>query len=201
VLSFFAAAFPAAAGSMVQPEAEHAPAAGHEAAAGEAAHAEGESLGAFLSRIGNFVLLAGGLYYLLRSPIGQYLDRRGREVRSDLQDAATLRAEAAARLAEIDEKVKALPAEIERLKARGREEVAAERLRIRQTAEAERHRLVEQTGREIDRQLLIARRDLTEYAADLAVGAARARLPGELSEQEQLRLVDRYAAQVGERHE
>lgn len=43
--------------------------------AGEAAaeHGEehGESLWAFLSRIANFVILAGGLVYLLRSPLGR----------------------------------------------------------------------------------------------------------------------------------
>jgi F-type H+-transporting ATPase subunit b len=193
---------PAGSWASQQPEpavGEHGPTG--EQGGGEAAHAEGESLGAFLSRIGNFVLLAGGLYYLLRSPLGRYLDRRGQEIRADLHNAANLRAEAAARLAEIDQKLRALPGEIDVLKARGREEVAAEQLRIREAAEIERRRLVEQTSREIDRQLQIARRDLTEYAADLAVGVARGRLFRELGQEEQLRLVDRYSTQVGGRSE
>jgi F0F1-type ATP synthase membrane subunit b/b' len=195
---------PAAA---VQPPHE-APATGaahgdqHDAASGEAhGEAHGESLGAFLSRIGNFLLLAGGLYYLLRSPVKRYLDSRGQQIRSDLHSAAELRTQAMARMADIDARLKALPGELEALKARGKEEVAAEQVRIKQAAEAERQRLVEQTRREIDRQLQIARRDLTEFTADLAVGVARTRLSQGLSPADQQRLVDRYVAGVGGRHE
>jgi F-type H+-transporting ATPase subunit b len=181
------------------PPAHAAPAAESGHGSEEAAH--GESLWSFLSRIANFAILAGGLYYLLRSPLGRYLDARSQQIRSDLEHAAETRAEAASRLAEIDARLKALPRELEALKARGEAEVAAEGARIRQAAEAERVRLIEQTRREIDRQLQIARRDLTAHAADLAVGVARSRLSRELTEEQQLRLIDRYVAQVETRHE
>lgn len=176
---------------------------GHDAAAehaGEEAHEE--SLGAFLSRVANFLILAGGLYYLLKSPIRDYLDGRGQQIRGDVQQAAQLRADAARQVADIGARLNALPGEIEALKQRGKDEIALEQARIKQAAEVERQRLVEQTRREIDRQLQIARRDLTAHAADLAVAAARERLVRELRPDDQLRLVDRYAAQVGGgRHE
>ena len=67
--------------SAAQPQAEHAPPAaaagqtGKEAAAEPAAEGEGghESPWALPARIFNFALLAGGLFYLLRSPLMGYL--------------------------------------------------------------------------------------------------------------------------------
>jgi F-type H+-transporting ATPase subunit b len=197
-----AAAQPAAhETAAAQPEHTPAPMAHDIAEAEHGAAEHGESLWSFLSRIANFIILAGGLYYLLRSPLGRYLDARGQQIRSDLEHAATTRTEAAARLAQIEARMKVLPQEIEALKARGREEIAAEQVRIRQAAEAEQRRLVDQTRREIDRQLQIARRELGTYAADLAVGVARARLERELTVDQQARLIDRYVEQVGTAHE
>jgi F-type H+-transporting ATPase subunit b len=163
--------------------------------------AHGESLWALIARVANFLVLAGGLYYLLRNPLGRYLQARSEQIRSDLATAAETRREAAARLKQVEERLRVLPAEIAALEARGREEIAAEEARIAQAAEVERQRLIEQTRREIERQLLTARRALAEHAADLAVGVARARLERELTPEEQMRLIDRYVAQVRTRHD
>jgi F-type H+-transporting ATPase subunit b len=157
---------------------------------------------AFLARLANFAILAGGLYYLLRRPTAGYLDARSQQIRSDLDYAAQTRTDASARLREIGERLKALPGELEAMRSRGREEAAAEEARLKRVAEAERQRLVEQTRREIDRQLQLARRDLTGHAADLAVAVARTRLTHELTDPAlQARLVDRYVSQVGGRDE
>ena len=48
------------------------------------------------------------------------------------------------------QKMAALPGELEALRKTGADEVAAEEARIRQAAEAERARLIEQSTREID---------------------------------------------------
>lgn len=177
------------------------PGAHGEAAAHGEGEAHGESLLAFLSRIANFVILAGGLYYLLAPPIRKYLDARGEQIRSDLRHAAETKAQATRSLGEIEARLKTLPAELEALKTRGQEEIAAEQVRLAKATEGERARLVDQTRREIDRQLQIARRDLTEHAADLAVGVARARLTREMTVEDQMRLVDRYVGEIGGRRE
>ena len=66
----------------------------------------------------------------------------------------------------------ALPAELETLRQQGAEDVKAEQARIAAAAVHERERLLEQTRREIDMRLRIAKRELTEHAAQL-VGAGR----------------------------
>ena len=182
---------PAAADAHAAPQGGHGEAAGH---GGEEHH--GESPLAFASRIANFLILAGGLWYLLRTPLSNHLVNRGTQIRADLVSARETSAAAAAQLAEIDKKLQALPGEIETLKARGKQEIAAEETRIRQTAEAERHRLIEQTRREVDLQVRLAKRELTEHAADLAVSLATQKIKQTMTPDDQTRLVDRYVTQM-----
>ena len=194
-----------AAAPAAQPQGEHAPpaaaephgqtAAGEHAAAGEGEHG-GESPWALPARIFNFAILAGGLYYLLKSPLIGYLTQRGIHVRSELTSAATLRKEAAAQLAAVEAKMQALPGEIDALKRRGAEEIAAEEARIAGLAEAERQRLIEQAKREIEMQLRIAERDLKTRAGELAVEVATARVTRAITAADHQRLVDQYVEQV-----
>jgi F-type H+-transporting ATPase subunit b len=180
---------PAAEGS-----AKAAAAHGEAAAEGEGGH--GESPWAMIARLFNFAILAGGLFYLLRSPLMGFLEQRGTAVRSDLKKAAELKKEAGAQIEEIDAKLKALPAEIEALKSRGADEIKAEEARIHALAEAERRRLLDQAKREIETQLRIAERDLKKRAGELAVSVATERVKRTITAGDQARLVDRYVSQV-----
>jgi len=178
------------------PQGAHGEAAGH---GGQEHH--GESTLAFLSRVANFVILVGGLGYLLRKPFAAHILNRGQQIRADLVSARETSAAAAAQLAEIDKKLQALPGEIETLKARGKQEIAAEEGRIRQAAEAERHRLIEQTRREVDLQVRLAKRELTEHAADLAVSLATQKIKQAITPDDQARLVDRYVTEMRKAHD
>jgi F-type H+-transporting ATPase subunit b len=168
---------------------------------GDHGEGHGESLGSFLSRIANFLILAGGLFYLLRSPLAKYLDSRAHQIKADLVTAGETRKAAAEELAQIESRMQQLPGEIEALKARGVQEVQAEQERIRQAAAVERERLLEQARREIDGQLAGARRVLKQDAADLAVNVARRRIEHEITDADRARLVDRYVAQVKTAHD
>ena len=171
---------------------EPAVADGHTA---EEEHAEG--IWPTVARLFNFGLLVGVLVYFLRSPIASYLSSRSDQIRSALVQASAMRASAEAQLAEIEARMKALPAELATLRAQGKQEVVAEEARIRAAAEAERERLLEHMRRDIDLQVRIARRALMEEAAALAVGVARERIVRQITADDQLRLVDRYTAQLG----
>ena len=144
----------------------------------------------------NFGLLVGALVYFLRAPVAGYLASRSSQIRQDLVTAAEMRAAATAQLAEIEKRMQALPAELEALKRQGAEDVKAEQLRIAETAAVERTRLLEQTRREIDTRMRIAKRELTEQAAALAVGVAETRIRRTITPDDQMRLVDRYASQL-----
>ncbi len=187
----------AAGGTLGQPSAPAHPAAAAEspssAAEGEGSH---ESPWALPARLFNFALLAGGLFYLLRSPLMVYLSQRGTQVRSELTNAASLRKEASAQLAAVEARIQALPGEIDALKRRGAEEIRAEEERIASSAEAERRRLLDQAKREIQMQLRVAERDLKTRAAELAVEVATARVKRTITTADHERLVDQYVSQV-----
>jgi F-type H+-transporting ATPase subunit b len=168
---------------------------------GEAAEEEhGSGWLALIAKIVNFSILVFILTYYLRAPIAAYLASRSTQIRHALVTAAETRATASRQLEEIAARLKALPAELEALKARGAEEIAAERVRIEQAAEAERQRLLEQARREIEARWRIARRELLEHAAELAVQVASKRIRTSITPEDHARLVDRYAAQLSEAH-
>jgi F-type H+-transporting ATPase subunit b len=161
----------------------------------EAAEHE-EGLLPVVARLVNFAILIGTLVYLLRSPLATYLKDRGTQIRSDLINAAELKRTAAAQLEEIDRKMKALPGELEALRAQGAQEIAAEETRIRAAAGAERDRLLDQARRDIDQHVKVAERELVNHAADLAVGVAAERIKRSITDDDQRRLADRYVQQL-----
>lgn len=183
--------------TVAQPPAQEPHAAvqtGQRAGAAEGEH--GEGIWPVVFRLANFAILVGTLMYLLRRPFATYLQNRGTQIRRDLVEAEALRKHAQAQIAAIEEKLKALPGEIDALRARGAEEIAAEEARIRAAAEIERERLLEHARREIELQVRVAKQELMREAAVLAVGVAGERIKKHLTPETHLRLVDRYADQV-----
>jgi F-type H+-transporting ATPase subunit b len=169
----------------------------HEAeATSEAPHEQ--TLLQTVAKVANFAILAGVLVYYLKTPVRTYLVSRTTAIRQDLVTASEMRASAAAQLAEIARKLQSLPAELAALKAQGEQDVAAEQARIAQAAAVERERLIQQTRREIEMRLRVARRELTEHAAQLAVRIAEERIKRTITLEDQVRLVDRYTAQLRE---
>ena len=176
-------------------DAHGAPGAGHGT---EAAHAE--TIWPTIARLFNFAVLVGGLVYFLRSPLAAHLASRTQQIRGGLEAARETTATATAQLAEIDRRLQSLPAELEALRARGVEEIAAEERRIQAKAETERKRLVDEMQRDVDVRVRVARQALAEHAADLAVGLAADRVRQTITDADQARLIDRYATQVKDIH-
>jgi F-type H+-transporting ATPase subunit b len=170
----------------------------------EEVHAEGhsQSIGDMLLGMGwplaNFAIFIYVLYRFGNKPFKEYLASRSSSIRKDLVDAAELRSTATAQLATIEQKLQALPGELATLRTRGAEEIKAEEQRIAAQATADRDRLLEQTRREIDLQVRLAKKDILEHAANISVGLATDRIKKEVTPADQDRLVDRYLQQVKE---
>jgi F-type H+-transporting ATPase subunit b len=174
-------------------QGEHAP---------EEAEHHDESIGGMILGMGwpvaNFIIFVGILYYFLNQPLRDYLAARGTAIRKDLVEAAQLRAAANDQLAQIEAKLQALPGELSALRARGADEIKSEEQRIAQQAAADRDRLLEQTRREIDLQVRLAKKEILEHAANLSVQLATDRIRKDVTPADQERLVDRYLSQVKE---
>ena len=150
--------------------------------------------------VANFIIFVGVLYYFLNRPVRDYMATRSSTIRKDLVEAAELRAAAAAQLAAIEQKLQALPGELSALRTRGAEEIKLEEQRIAAQAAADRDRLLDQTRREIDLQVRLAKKAILEHAADLSVQLATERITKEVTPADHARLVDRYLSQVKEKH-
>jgi len=174
-----------------------APAAGDHAAAGaEAEHAEEAGWFETGAKLFNFVLLVAILVHFLRRPIANYLVDRSQQIRHALVEAKATREQASADLAAIATRLRALPAELDALTARGAEEVKMEQARIKALAATERARVLSQTRREIDQQYRLSRRALLHETAEQAATIARARIERDITPADQTRLIDRYLQQV-----
>lgn len=180
---------------------EAGPAAGERAAPAQGEHAasgeHGNPVVGMIARLFNFAILAGTLVYFLKSPIAQHLADRGAQIRGDLVKASDMRTSAEAQMAGVEQRMAALPGELDALRKAGAEEVAAEEARIRQAADAERARLLDQARREIASQLKLAERNLTAHTADLAVAVAARRVRAAMTSEDQVRLVDQYLGRMG----
>ena len=168
----------------------------HPPAAEGKQEAEHHPIRDMVAKLFNFAILVGALVYFLRAPIAGYLASRDTEIRQELVTAAEMRTTATAQLAEIDRKMAALPAELEALRRQGADDVKSEQARIAAAAVQERDRLLDQTRREIEMRLRIAKRELTEHAAQLSVQVAEERIRRSITAEDQIRLVDRYATQL-----
>jgi len=146
--------------------------------------------------VANFIIFVGVIYYFGNGPLKEYLATRSATIRKDLVEAAELKAAATAQLATLEQKLQALPGELATLRARGAEDIVAEEQRIAAAAEADRERLLDQTRREIDLQVRLAKKDILEHAADLSVQLATERIKKETTQADQDRLVENYLKQV-----
>lgn len=170
--------------------------------AAEGGHHE-QSIGEMILGMGwpvaNFIIFVGVIYYFGNGPMKEYLATRSATIRKDLVEAAEIKAAATAQLAAVEQKLQALPGELSALRTRGADEIVNEEKRIAAAAEAERERLLEQTRREIDLQVRLAKKDILDHAADLSVQLATERLKKEITPADQARLVDQYLTQVKDR--
>ena len=164
-------------------------------AAEDAGHHEA-SLADLLWPTANFAIMVAVLVNLLRVPLTTYLTDRSTSIRRDLVDAAAMKATATEQLSEIDRRMRALPDELASLRARAEAEIQAEEQRIAQQAIADRDRLVDQARKQMDVQVRMAKRELTEHAANLAVDLATRAVEQDTTADDHARLVNRYVSQV-----
>jgi F-type H+-transporting ATPase subunit b len=195
VVLWMALTFGALAVHAYQPQHEGGQQAVAEGHTAEGEHEEG--LMPTVARIANFAILVGLLTYFLRSPLAGYLQSRGEHIRAELVQAAEMRRASEAQLTEVNRRMEALPRELEALRTRGAGDIAAEEARIRTAAEAERERLLEQMRRDVEMQVRVAQTALRNEAASLATQIARRRIETAITPDDQMRLIDRYASQLG----
>lgn len=143
---------------------------------GEGGGNEGEGSNVTLWKWANFLVLAGGLGYLMGKHLPPLFASRSREIRKQIIEADDARKDAEARSAEVDRRLANLEAEIAALHAEARREEQSETERLARHTEAEMAKIRVHAEQEIAAAGKAARMDLKRHAAELAIELAKQKL-------------------------
>jgi F-type H+-transporting ATPase subunit b len=143
----------------------------------------------------NFAIIAGFLYWVSHTNLVQAMRDRTATIQRGIEEARKASAEADARLREVQERLAKLDLEVAQIRGSADADFVAEEQRIRQAAEEDAQRVVEQAKSEIEAMSKSARRELKTYAAELAVELARKNI--NVDPQTDAALVRSFASELG----
>src|SRR5438477_244701 len=121
----------------------------------------------------NFAFLAAVMIWAARKYLPGAFRARTESIQRAMEEARRASEDANRRLAEIESRLAKLGDEINSMKAAAEKDLATEEARIKAAADEDARKIVESTQQEIAAIAKAARRDLTSYAADLAVSLAK----------------------------
>ena len=158
------------------------------ASAEEGSHASG--LTDFLGKVLNFVLLFGGLAFVLAKPVRAFLERAVESVRNTMAEAASSKEKAERELGSITTRLAGLSEEARKIQDNGESMGQKDQSRISELAGREAEKLRAMAREEIEARAQASREELRRYAAELAVSQARSRIERRLTPELQARLID-----------
>lgn len=193
VLLIILSALPLPAKDQARSSSDKVVAAGGNAAGaehGQEKHEEKKYFGipAWILQTANILLFIGVLFYLVRKPVGQMLNGRSESIRAQLAEARTRR-EKAERLAEdIQSRLSQIETEVGSILQRARDEGDRQKKELMIAAEAEAQKLLASAKNEVDMRVKLARKELTEYAGQLAADRAEQILKRSMTEADHRKL-------------
>jgi F0F1-type ATP synthase membrane subunit b/b' len=155
----------------------------------------------FVGKAVNFLVLFGGLAFILRKPLAAMLAKRSADVRETLRLAEASKAEAAAKRADSAARLSGLEDEIERMMGTAEEVARREKERIAAMAGEEGQRLRRFAEQAIDQQVRAGVRELKAHAAERATSIARERIRTKLTPKDQASLIDKSIERLSRLHE
>lgn len=127
----------------------------------------------WLGTLINFAVIAGAIIWASKKNLPAMFHNRTASIQRAMAEARKTSEEANHRLADIETRLSRLGTEIQEMRSAGEKEAANEEARIKAAAIEDAKRIVQSAEQEIGAAARTARRDLTAYAADLAVSLAR----------------------------
>ena len=175
--------------ALLAPQEEH-PAEGEDASAEHAeSAAEEHSVLDEIFHWANFLILLGGLWFLVRKYLVPFLEERGRLIREDMDRSAKVLAEADQRMSAVEAKLKNLDAEMASLRQSAFQETTAERARIEEMSKTDANKILATAEQEIEAAVKAARQELKAYTSELALGVAEKKIRDSLTPQAEERIL------------
>jgi F0F1-type ATP synthase membrane subunit b/b' len=148
-----------------------------------------------LSVLLNFAVIAGVIFWAGRKYLPGLFSARTAAIQKAMQEAQKVSEEARRKLAEIESRLMRLDVEIGMMRDAAEQEAGAEEARIQAAVQEDAQKIVESAQQEIASAAKTARRELTAFAADLAVGLAKKQIQVDAAT-DQL-LVRKFAGELG----
>lgn len=136
-------------------------------------------------------MLVGGLIYLLRNPLGDFLEGRTRSLDFALREAKDSREEAEKKRKGIENRLKNISQEMQKIREEAETEGEMVQERILREAKAEANRLKLLSHQEIEMLTQAGIREIKLYAAELATALAQQRIQSKIKKEDQSLLIDR----------
>jgi F-type H+-transporting ATPase subunit b len=149
----------------------------------------------WLCMVLNFVVIAGAIVWAARKYLPGMFRDRSAAIQKAMQEAQMASEEARRRLADIESRLMKLDGEIGMMRDMAEKEGAAEEARIQAAAAEDGRKIVASAEQEIAAAAKAARRQLTAYAGDLAVGFARKQIHVDAATDQSL--VRNFAQELG----
>jgi F0F1-type ATP synthase membrane subunit b/b' len=169
-----------------------------------ASSAEGEAASGgsnFLGKVVNFVILFGGLGYLMYKPVRAMLEKQSKDVETEIVAAESSRTSAEERLETARRRMDGLAGEVAKMKEEAEARGRREREAIAGLARDEADRIRRLTRLEIDARAQAGIRDVRAFVAARATGQARERIRKRLATEDQALLIDRSIERLSKLNE
>jgi F-type H+-transporting ATPase subunit b len=152
-------------------------------------HSSGSS--EFMGKVLNFLLLFGGLTFLLYKPIRSYLGERSRGIDKSLKDTKRERMDSDTKLKEVMKRLDELAKEIEEIKQAAESDAEREKEEIISSTRKETERMKQLTLQEIESLTEAGIKELKQYTAELVSILALERIQRKMTMDDQVRIINR----------
>ena len=149
----------------------------------------------WLSVLLNFIVIAVVIFWAGQKYLPGMFSARTAAIQKAMQEAQKASEEARRKLAEIESRLMKLDVEIGMMRDAAEKEAGAEEARMQAAAQEDARKMVESAQQEIASAAKAARRELTAYAADLAVGLAQKQIHVDAATDQAL--VRKFAGELG----
>jgi F-type H+-transporting ATPase subunit b len=130
----------------------------------------------WVSWILNFLIIAGLIVFALRANLPGIFRERTAAIQKGIEEARRASAESAARLSDIESRLSRLDSDIAEMRSKAERDAAAEDERLRAATEEEKRKIIQNAEQEIAAAANAARRELKQFAAELAVSLAEKKI-------------------------
>lgn len=175
---------------------------GHAAEGGGAApeHHEKTYFGipGWILKIANMLLFIGVLVYFIGGPVKKAFAERSQQIRSAADEARERRAKADQMAGDIQARLTQIEADVRAIHERAQAEGERQKRELITAAEAEAQKILAAAKSEVDNRLKHARKELTEYAGQLATERAATILKDKITDDDQRKLFDESLRELSE---